>query len=57
MILDKDKLYDGVLEAITKGIETTDVNDTDVEVKYSEGDVAGLFDYEGSRGWSVSGKQ
>ena len=43
MGLDRDKLYDGLLDAITKGMETTDVNDTDVESKYSEGDVAGFM--------------
>ncbi len=46
MGLDRQKLYDGLLEAFEKGKETQDVSggeDGEVESKYTEGDVAGFI--------------
>ena len=46
MGLDRQKLYDGLLEAFEKGKETQGVSggeDGEVEAKYTEGDVAGFI--------------
>lgn len=46
MGLDRDKLYDGLVDALTKGEETEDVSggeEGEKEAKYSEGDVAGFL--------------
>jgi len=46
MGLDKDKLYDGLVDALKKGEETEDVSggeEGEKEAKYSEGDVAGFL--------------
>jgi len=46
MALDRQKLYDGLLEAFEKGKETQSVSggeEGEVEAKYSKGDVAGFI--------------
>ena len=42
-MLDKQKLYDGLVDALTKGMETEDAGENEKSAKYSDSDVAGFI--------------